>query len=158
MLKWVVKRVKSESKPKPNMPIELKPIVKIWKLKLPKPIVREPNVITNPVRSRPPRRPRRSKQQPIGANSFVAPVRLTDLDLDKKSPQFCRVARIQHFKSLKSDFPVLDKTMYNEANKSSLGVSLRRFQEWFHQYDEDVDKVEDPKPKAKKEGLGKSKA
>ena len=83
MLKWVVKRVKSESKPKPNMPIELKPIVKIWKLKLPKPIVREPNVITNPVRSRPPRRPRRSKQQPIGANSFVAPVRLTDLDLDR---------------------------------------------------------------------------
>ena len=75
----------------------------------------------------------------------------------KKSPQF-RIAHIKHFKSLKSDFPVLDKTMYNEANKSILGVSLKRFQEWFHQFDEDVDKVEDPKPKAKKEGLGKSKA
>ena len=157
MPKWVVKRVKSESKPKPKMPIEMKPIVKIWKLKLPKPIVREPTVVTNPVRSRPLRRPRRSKEQPIDANSFVDPARLTDPDLDKKSTQ-CRVARIQHFKSLKSDFPVLDKTMYNEANKSSLGVRLRRFQEWFHQYDEDVDKVEDPKPKAKKEGLGKSKA
>ena len=47
--------------------------------------------------------------------------------------------------------------MYNEANKSSLGVSLKRFQEWFHQYDEDVDKVKDPKPKAKKEGAGKAK-
>ena len=156
MPKWVVKRVKSESKPKPKMPIEMKPIVKIWKLKLPKPIVREPTVVTNPVRSWPLRRPRRSKQQPIDANSFVDPARLTDPDLDKKSTQ-CRVARIQHFKSLKSDFPVLDKTMYNEANKSSLGVSLRRFQEWFHQYDEDVDKVKDPKPKAKKEGAGKAK-
>ena len=157
MPKWVVKRVKSESKPKPKMPIELKPIVKIWKLKLPKPIVREPTGVTNPVRSRPPRRPHQSKQQPIDANSFVGPVRLTDRGLDKKSPR-CRVARIQHFKSLKSDFPVLDKTMYNEANKSSLGVSLRRFQEWFQQYDEDVDKVKDLKTKSKKEGLSKAKA
>ena len=48
--------------------------------------------------------------------------------------------------------------MYNEANKSSLGVSLRRFQEWFQQYDEDVDKVKDLKTKSKKEGLSKAKA
>ena len=130
MLKWVVKRVKSERKPKPKMPIEMKSIVKTRQLKLRKPIVREPTVVTNPVRPRPPRRPRRSKQPPIAdTNPFVAPARLTDPDLDKKSPQF-RVAHIQHFKSLKSDFPVLDKTMYHEANKSSLGVSLRRFQEW----------------------------
>ena len=100
MLKWVVKRVKSESKPKPKMPIEMKPIVKTRQLKLRKPIVREPTVVTNPVRPRPPRRPRRSKQPPIDTNPFVAPARLTSPDLDKKSPQF-RVAHIKHFKSLK---------------------------------------------------------
>ena len=123
MLKWVVKRVKSESKPKPKMAIELKPIVKTRQLKLRKPTVREPTVVANPVHPRPLRRPRRSKQPSIDTNPFVAPARLTDPDLDKKSPQF-RIAHIQHFKSLKSDFPVLDKTMYHEANKSSLGVSL----------------------------------
>ena len=123
MLKWVVKRVKSESKPKPKMAIELKPIVKTRQLKLRKPTVREPTVVANPVHPRPLRRPRRSKQPSIDTNPFVAPARLTDPDLDKKSSQF-RIAHIQHFKSLKSDFPVLDKTMYHEANKSSLGVSL----------------------------------
>ena len=93
MLKWVVKRVKSERKPKPKMPIEMKPIVKTRQLKLRKPIVREPAVVTNPVRPRPPRRPRRSKQPPIDTNRFVAPAQLTDPNLDKKSPQF-RVAHI----------------------------------------------------------------
>ena len=157
MLKWVVKRVKSEIKPKLKMAIELKPILKTRQLKLRKPTIREPTVVSNPVRPRPSRRPRKSKQPPVDTSPCAAPARLTDPDLDKKSPQF-RIAHVQHFESLKSDFPVLDKTMYNEANKSSLGVRLRRFQEWFHQFDEDVDKVEDPKPKAKKEGLGKSKA
>ena len=150
MLKWVVKRVKPEKKPKPKMAIELKPIVKTRQLRLRKPIVRDPTVVPNPVRPRPPRRPRRSKQPPIDTNPFVAPARLNDPGLDKKSPQF-RVAHIQHFKSLKSDFPMLDKTMYHKVNKSCLGVSLRRFQEWFQQYDADVDKVENPAPKAKKE-------
>ena len=129
MLKWVVERVKSEIQPKPKMAIEMKPIVKTRQLKLRKPSVHEPTVVSNPVRLRPPRRPRRSKQQPLDTRFFVAPARLTDLDLDKKSLQF-RIAHIHHFKSLKSDFPVLDKTMYHEANKSSLGVSFRRFQEW----------------------------
>ena len=78
MLKWVVKRVKSERKPKPQMPIEMKPIVKNRQLKLRKPIVHEPAVVTNPVRPRPPRRPRRSKQPLIDTNPFV---RLTGLDL-----------------------------------------------------------------------------
>ena len=103
MLKWVVKRVKPEKKPKPKMAIELKPIVKTRQLRLRKPIVRDPTVVPNPVRPRPPRRPRRSKQPPIDTNPFVAPARLNDPGLDKKSPQF-RVAHIQHFKSLKSDF------------------------------------------------------
>ena len=128
MLKWVVKRVKPEKKPKPKMAIELKPIVKTRQLKLRKPIVRDPTIVTNPVRPRPPRRPRRSKQAPIYTNPFVAPARLNDPDLDKKSPQF-RVAHIQYFNSLKSDFPFLDKTMYHKVNKSCLEVSLRRFQE-----------------------------
>ena len=150
MLKWVVKRVKSEKKPKPKMAVELKPIKKARQLKLRKPIVRDPTIVPNPVRPRPPRRPRRSKQPPIDTNPFVAPAQLTGPGLDKKSPQF-RVAHIKHFKSLKSDFPMLDKTMYHEANKSCLGVSLRRFQQWFHQYDADLDKIKKPTPKAKKE-------
>ena len=108
LLKWVVKRVKSESKPKPKMAIELKPIVKTRQLKLRKPIVRDPTVVPNLVRPRPPRKPRRPKQQPLDTSPFVAPARLADPDLDKKSPQF-RIAHIQHFKSLKSDFPVLDR-------------------------------------------------
>ena len=132
------------------MAIELKPIVKTRQLRLRKPIVRDPTVVPHPVRPRPPRRPRRSKQPPIDTNPFVAPARLNDPGLDKKSPQF-RVAHIQHFKSLKSDFPMLDKTMYHKVNKSCLGLSLRRFQEWFQQYDAAIDKVEIPAPKAKKE-------
>ena len=103
MLKWVVKRVKSEKKPKPKMAVELKPIKKARQLKLRKPIVRDPTIVPNPVRPRPPRRSRRSKQPPIDTNPFVAPARLPDLD--KKSPQ-SRVAHIKHFKSLKSDFPI----------------------------------------------------
>ena len=51
MLKWVVKRVKPEKKPKPKMAIEPKPIVKNRQLKLRKPIVRDPNVVTNLLRS-----------------------------------------------------------------------------------------------------------
>ena len=37
--------------------------------------------------------------------------------------------------------------MYNEVNKACLGVSLRRFQQWFEQYDSDLRKVSKPKPK-----------
>ena len=109
MLKWIVKRVKPESKPKPKMPIEMKPIVKTRQLKLRKPTIHEPTVVSNPFRPRPPRRPRRSKQPPIDTNPFVAPARLTEPDLDRKSPQF-RITHVQHFKSLKADFPVLDKS------------------------------------------------
>ena len=86
MLKWVVKRVKLESKPKPKMPIELKPIVKTRQLKLRKPTVQEETVVSNLVRTRPLRRPGRSKQPPIDTNPFMAPATLTDPDLDKKSP------------------------------------------------------------------------
>ena len=146
MLKWVVKRVKSKIKPKPKMAIELKPILKTRQLKLRKPTIREPTVVSNPVRPRPPSRPRKSKQPPVDTSPFAAPARLTDPDLDKKSPQF-RIARVQHFESLKSDFPVLDKTIYHEVNQACLGVSLRRFQQWFQQHDEDLRKVNKPKPK-----------
>ena len=146
MLKWVVKRVKSEIKPKPKMAIELKPILKTRQLKLRKPTIREPTVVSNPVRPRPPRRPRKSKQPPVDTSPFAAPARLTDPDLDKKSPQF-RIAHVQHFESLKSDFPVLDKTIFHEVKQACLGVSLRRFQQWFQQHDEDLRKVNKPKPK-----------
>ena len=71
--------------------------------------------------------------------------------MDYEFLQGFRVAHIQYFKSLRSDFSILDKTVYHKANNSCLGVSLRRFQEWFQQYDAAVDKVENPTPKAKKE-------
>ena len=150
MLKWIVKRkiMKSESKPKPKEPIELKPIRKQRQLKLRKPAVREPTVFANTAHPRPPRRPRRSKQPPIDVGPFVASARLTSPDLDKRSPQY-RIAHVQHFRALKADFPVLDKKMCHEANKSSLGVSLRRFHEWFHQYEKDLERVRKPKPKPK---------
>ena len=77
-LKWAVKRAKLESKSKPKMPVELKPIVKTRQLKLRKPTVQEKTVVSIPVRPRPPRRPRRSKQPPIDTNLFIAPATLTD--------------------------------------------------------------------------------
>ena len=99
VLKWVVERFKSEIKPKPKMAIELKPILKTRQLKLRKPTIREPTVVSNPVRPRLPSRPRKSKLSPVDTSPFAAPARLTDPDIDKKSPQF-RIARVQHFESL----------------------------------------------------------
>ena len=152
-MKWIVKRepVKSESKQKPKEVIELKPIRKTRQLKLRNPIIREPTIVTNPVRPRPPRAPRRSKQPAIDTSPFVAPERLTDPGFDKRSPQF-RIAHVQHFNSLKSDFPVLDKAMYHKVNESCIGVGLRRFQAWFgQQYKDDLEKLKALKQKPKKE-------
>ena len=148
-MKWIVKRepVKSESKQNPKEAIELKPIRKTRQLKLRKRISREPTIVTNPLRPRPPRAPRRSQQPAIDTSPFVAPKRLTDPGLDKRSPQF-RIAHVQHFNSLKSDFPVLDKAMYHRVNESCIGVRLRRFQGWFgQQYEDDLEKIKAPKPK-----------
>ena len=72
MLKWVVKHVKSEKKPKPKMAVELKPIKNARQLKLRKPIVRDPTIVPNPVRPRPPRSSRRSKQPPIDPKEISA--------------------------------------------------------------------------------------
>ena len=55
---WVVKHLKSEIKPSAKMGIELNPIVKTRQVKLRKPLVREPTVVTNPVHPHAPRRPR----------------------------------------------------------------------------------------------------
>ena len=88
MLKWLVKRVKSEIKPKPKMAIELKPILKTRQLKLRKPTTREPTVVSNPVRPRPPRRPRKSKQPPVDTSPFAAPARLTELILTRNHRNF----------------------------------------------------------------------
>ena len=148
MMKWIVKRepVKSERKKKVDDMVELQPIVKTRQLKLRKPPVREPSIVSNPARPRPSRAPRRSKQPVIDTSPFVAPARLSDPDLDKSSPQF-RIAHVQHFNSLKSDFPIFDKTMYHKVNKSCLGVGLRRFQAWFKQYEADLKTVRTPKTK-----------
>ena len=86
----------------------------------------------------------------IDQGTFVAPAELVAPDLDKKSPHF-RVAHVRHFRKLKANFPMLDKKMYHEANESSLGVKLRRFQAWFQQYEEDVITMKRAKPLAKKE-------
>ena len=48
--------LKSQIKSKPKIAIELKPILKTRQLKLRKPTIREPIVLSNPVRPRPPRR------------------------------------------------------------------------------------------------------
>merc|ERR1712035_233384 len=85
MLEWVVKRVKSEIKPKHKGAIELKSILKTRQLKLRKPTIREPTVVSNSVRPRPPRRPRKSKQPPVDTIPFAATARLTNPDLDKKA-------------------------------------------------------------------------
>ena len=148
MWKWVVKRAPVKSKPKKaeKTAIELKPIVKTRQLKLRKQPVRDPSVIPNPIQPRPPRRPSRSKQEPIDTSPFAAPPELIHPDLDKRSPQF-RISHVQHFRSLKSDFPFLDKKMYHAVNSKGLGVSLRRFQEWFQEYEEDLIKAKKPKVK-----------
>ena len=91
-----------------------------------------------------------SQQMPIDQGPFVAPAELVAPDLDKKSPHF-RVAHVRHFRKLKANFPMLDKKMYHEANESSLGVKLRRFQAWFQQYEEDVITMKRAKPLVKKE-------
>ena len=116
MVKWIVKRepVKSQGKQKPKQAVEMKPIRKTRQLKLRKPVIRDPTVVTNPARPRLPRAPRRSKQPVVDISPFAAPVRLIDPDLDNRSPQF-RIAHVEHFKALKSDFPVLDKEANSKA-------------------------------------------
>ena len=128
--------------------IELKPVKAVRQLKLRKDPPR--TVVSNPAPPRGPRRPRRSQQMPIDQGPFVAPAELVAPDLDKKSPHF-RVAHVRHFRKLKANFPMLDKKMYHEANESSLGVKLRRFQAWFQQYEEDVITMKRTKPLVKKE-------
>ena len=82
MWKWVVKRAPVKSKPKKaeKTAIELKPIVKTRQLKLRKQPVRDPSVIPNPIQPRPPRRPSRSKQEPIDTSPFAAPPELIHPD------------------------------------------------------------------------------
>ena len=128
--------------------IELKPVKAVRQLKLRKDPPR--TVVSNPAPPRGPRRPRRSQQMPIDQGPFVAPAELIAPDLDEKAPHF-RVAHVRHFRKLKANFPMLDKKMYHEANESSLGVKLRRFQAWFQQYEEDVITMKRAKPLVKKE-------
>ena len=128
--------------------IELKPVKAVRQLKLRKDPPR--TVVSNPAPPRGPRRPRRSQQMPIDQGPFVAPAELVAPDLDKKSPHF-RVAHVRHFRKLKANFPMLDKKMYDEANESSLGVKLHKFQAWFQQYEEDVITMKRAKPLVKKE-------
>ena len=75
--------------------------------------------------------------------SFPVPApNITGLDLDYKSPEF-RVAHVRYFNKLKRErFPMLDKKEYHGAHESSLGVWLRRFQQWFTSYDNDIEQIE----------------
>ena len=73
----------------------------------------------------------------------MAPASLTSPDLDKKSPEF-RLAHMRFYNEFKNLFPML-----NEANKSHLGVKLRRFQQWFHSQASDKEAIKaktKPKP------------
>ena len=90
MLKWLVKRVKSEIKPKPKMAIELKPILKTRQLKLRKPTIHEPIVVSNPVRPRPPADlvSRSNRQLILDTSPFAAPARLTELILTRNHRNF----------------------------------------------------------------------
>ena len=63
---------------------------------------------------------------------------------NKRSAQF-RIAHVGHYRSLKSDFPILDKKLYHTVNSEGLGVSLRRFQEFFQGYEKDLEKLKKPK-------------
>ena len=60
----------------------------------------------------------------------MAPTSLISPDLDRKSPEFW-LAHMRFYTELKILFPILNKKAYYEANKSHLGVGLRRFQQWF---------------------------
>ena len=98
ILKWIVKYAKFESKPKPKMAIELKPIVKKQQLKLQKPPVCKPSVFQVP---RLPTKPcPMLKQQTINTSPFVALAQLSGPELDKRSLQF-QIDHVQHFKASK---------------------------------------------------------
>ena len=88
-------------------------------------------------------RPRlpRTKASDSDLSHFLAPPNITGSDLDKKSPEF-RVAHVRYFNKLKREkFPMLDTKAYHAANESSLGVKLRRFQQWFTSYDNDTKQI-----------------
>ena len=79
----------------------------------------------------------------------MAHASLISTDLDRKSPEF-RLAHIRFYTELKILFPMLNKKAYYEANKSHLGVKLRRFQQWFHSEARDKEAIKvktKPKPK-----------
>ena len=76
----------------------------------------------------------------FGIISFHAPASLTSPDLDKKSSEF-RLAHMRFYNELKNLFPILNKKAYYEANKSHLGVKLRRFQRWFHSQASDKEAI-----------------
>ena len=127
MMKWIIKRepVKAENKQKPKESIELKPIRKTRQLKLRKPSIRDPTVVTNPARPRPPRAPRRSKQPAIDTSPFAAPARLADPGLDKRSPQF-RIAHVQHFNTLKSEVVIPRKQKSKRKREANESASSKR--------------------------------
>ena len=142
--------------PAKKIPIELKPIKskpRQVKFKSSTPSsVPSPDVPTKkilPPKKRPipppaPPLPRRDSE----LSPFMAPASLTSPDLDKKSPEF-RLAHMRFYNELKNLFPMLNKKAYYEANKSHLGVKLRRFQQWFHSQASDKEAIKaktKPKP------------
>ena len=134
--------------PAKKIPIELKPIKsKPRQVSVPSPDVPTKKIL--PPKKRPipppaPPLPRRDSE----LSTFMAPASLTSPDLDKKSPEF-RLAHMRFYNELKNLFPMLNKKAYYEANKSHLGVKLRRFQQWFHSQASDKEAIKaktKPKP------------
>ena len=98
---------------------------------------RDPQLQVAPPRPRLPR----TRACDFDLSHFRAPPNITSSDLDKKSPEF-RVAHVRYFNKLKREkFSMLDKKAYHAANESSLGVKLRRFQQWFTGYDNDMKQI-----------------
>ena len=63
---------------------------------------------------------------------------------------------MRFYNELKNLFPMLNKKTYYEANKSHLGVKLRRFQRWFHSQASDKEVIKaKTKPKRKITSSGK---
>jgi len=72
---------------------------------------------------------------------FRAPSQITSAKLNTRSPEF-RVAHVRYYGKLKEEkFPMLDKKMYFDANEDALGVKLRRFQDFFKNYQDDLEAI-----------------
>ena len=135
LLKFLTKR--AVKKPPIQLPVS-RPKAKQSKLvakprPVPRVAVRKPfEPARKKSKPKPPRPPRLPRSKPVrDISQFIAPSKLTDPKLDRRSPEF-RLAHVRYYGKLKAQFPFLDKIMYHEANKAALGVEVRRFRQFLN--------------------------